>query len=414
MDAFRFSRCLSLLILAVVLAAISCSPEASQNTNATSVQHIRVRLLQDVDHIEVMASDYPAYSYESDPKEHVLGFPRNTPISISLSGANWKVGTAVLPPGVMILRPGSDGSAKVDGHAYHGVYKLVATSAGKFDVINDVDIDGYLKGVIAREMLAGWELQAYEAQAVAARTYAMYEARTGGLKRYWDVYADTRSQVYGGIDGETQISREAVDATTGIVLVYGPGEGTIFKAYFSSCCGGVSQAVSDAFPGDPYILPLSEQNHGSECNQSKWFNWGPIILPESEVLRRMRQWGLKHGRPEANLPSIARIDIAQTNRYLRPTRFVLTDGSGMQYSLPCEDLRTAVNTDANGGLFLPSSFCKVAVDTKAHTVTFFDGHGFGHGVGLCQYCAQAKALQGEHHEQILAEAYPGSRRVRAY
>jgi len=414
MDALRLSRYLSLLVLALVLVACSCSPETGQSPNSASVQHIRVRLWQDVDHVDVATTDHPFYSYETDATAHELGFPRNTPVTISLNGAGWKVGMAPLPPGVMILRPGSEGSAKINGHAYRGIYKLVPTGGGKFDVINDVDIDGYLKGVVAKEMLAGWELEAYKAQAVAARTYVMYEARTAGMKRYWDVYADTRSQVYGGIDGESSSSRQAVDATAGIVLVYGPGVGTIFKAYFSSCCGGVAQAAADAFPGEPYILPLSEQNHGADCNQSKWFNWGPIVMPENEVRRRVRLWGTKHTRPEANLPSIARIDIAQTNRYLRPTRFVLTDGKGVQYSLPAEDMRAAIDTDANGGPTLPSSFCKIAADTKANSITFFDGHGCGHGVGMCQYCAQAKALQGERAEQILAEAYPSSRLARAY
>ena len=80
--------------------------------------------------------------------------------------------------------------------------------------------------------------------------------------------------MYGGMTGETAKSRQAVAQTQGIVLTYGPGYGVIFKAYFSSCCGGVTQAASDAFPGEPYIPPLAEQSHGDTLQRLEIFQLG--------------------------------------------------------------------------------------------------------------------------------------------
>ena len=290
----------------------------------------------------------------------------------------------------------------------------------KFDAVNDVEVDDYLKGVVPAEMYSNWHLEAFKAQAVAARTYALYESRTGGVGRYWDVFPDVRSQMYGGLDRETTQARQAVDDTAGLVLTYGPGDGKIFRAYFSSCCGGVTQAAADAFPGEAYIPPLAEQYHGPCCNQSKYFNWGPITIRKQELTRRIRLWGQRMAQaagrtfPEASMAELYRIDVQATNRYGRPSRVLITDARGTPYSLAAEEMRSAVNTDAPAGTTLPSSFCKINGDPNADSVTFYDGHGFGHGVGMCQWCAESHAAAGHSYEQILLNAYPQAKLVRAY
>jgi stage II sporulation protein D len=226
--------------------------------------------------------------------------------------------------------------------------------------------------------------------------------------------------MYGGIAGESEKSRQAVAETRGIVLTYGPGDGTIFQAYFSSCCGGVTQAAADAFPGEPYIPPLSEHYNGPCCNASKYFNWGPIVITKTELTRRIRLWAQRTsselGRPipELNIAGVYRIDIQSLNRYGRPNRVLLTDSRGVQYSWAAEQLRSAVNTDAQPGTTLPSSYCKINGDPNSDSVTFYDGHGYGHGVGMCQWCAAARAAAGESFAQILVESYPQAKLVRAY
>jgi stage II sporulation protein D len=86
----------------------------------------------------------------------------------------------------------------------------------------------------------------------------------------------------------------------------------------------------------------------------------------------------------------------------------------VQFNWAAEQMREAVNTDAQPGTTLPSSFCKINSDTNPDSVTFYDGHGAGHGVGLCQWCAQARALAEQNCQQILLAAYPHAKLIPAY
>jgi stage II sporulation protein D len=266
--------------------------------------------------------------------------------------------------------------------------------------------------VLPRELPADWHPEAYRAQAIAARTYAIYEARTSGSSAHYDVHADVRSQVYGGIAAETSKSRQAVQATTGIVVAHGkPGQERIFKAYFSSCCGGISQSAWDAF-GDTFTEPLSEQNVGQTCQASPKFNWGPIVVRKDELTRRFKAYGARLNRPEAGMAQVVTVRVSGTNRHGRPVRFEVADAKGNRFSWRGEELRWAVNTQAQPGTTLPSSYCQV-LDT-GDSIQFVEGHGWGHGSGLCQWCTQARALAGWAHEDIVVRSYPGSKLIRAY
>ena len=145
---------------------------------------------------------------------------------------------------------------------------------------------------------------------------------------------------------------------------------------------------------------------------SPHFSWGPVTLSKVEVTRRLRLWGTRHNLPEKSIGDVSRIDILSVNRFGRPESFTVTDNSGRLYRLGCEELRVAMGTDASDGNKLLSSFCRPV--NEMDSIQFADGHGLGHGVGLCQWCAEAEATAGIPHEQIVLQAYPRSVLVRAY
>jgi len=407
---------MSLALIGLMLAAAGCPPnEESTNTAGSSVQIIRVRLLAGVGSVNLSANGHPYLSIGDDPLRRELVFPAGTAVVFSRSASGWQIGGASIGGGVLKLYPPADGALAVNGSSYRGNLRLVPAGDGPlFDVVNDVQIDDYLKGVLARELYADWHIQAYMAQAVVARTYALYHSHTEGLGRYWDVWPDERSQVYGGISAETAKSRAAAADTAGLVLTYGPGEGKIFEAFFSSDCGGVTQSAADAF-GTPTIPPL-EAHSEADCDKlSPHANWGPITIPRAELARRVRLWASRHGRAnEADMPAIANVEVAALNPFDRPTRFRITDAAGTAHVISAEDMRMCFNTEAPPGNTLPSSFCKVEVSAERDQVIFYDGHGLGHGVGMCQYCAQQRALEGRNYEQILMEAYPQAKFAKAY
>jgi stage II sporulation protein D len=407
-------RLLIVLILASLLAwPGGCAQQGGRYAPPAGTPTVRVLLLENRQQVHLSATAMPTIHLGADCAGQQLQFPPGSSVPISLTPAGWQIGTAQLGRGELLLEQSVDGSVRIDKRAYHGRYRFIPVPGGRFNVINDVDLEGYLQGVLRSELFPNWHDEAYKAQAIVARTYAMYEARTDGAGRPYDVFCDQRSQVYGGIDAETPRSREATAATAGIVVAYGSaGREVIFKAYFSSCCGGISQSAADAF-GDDDLPPLTDQNRGKCCSDSPKFNWGPIAISKAELTRRLRAWGVWRKQPFKDIAPIARFDIAQTSRLGRPTRFMVTDARGYRYSIRAEDLREAINTDAKpNGVKVFSSFFK-PVD-RGPDILFTEGHGYGHGVGMCQWCAEHEAGQGWNDEAIVLNAFPGAKLVRAY
>ncbi|MGB7157149.1 MAG: SpoIID/LytB domain-containing protein [Tepidisphaeraceae bacterium] len=404
---FRF------ILAVLVCLAPSCSQQQDRThePKPTTGPIVRVKLLPDQKQVTLTASQPPTMRAASDAAAKRVTVPAGAPVVLALTPTGWTFGGATFGTGELTVSPAADGSVTINGKPYRGRFRFVPSSAGAFDVINDVDIDGYLKSVVPREMFPDWHPQAYKAQAIIARTYALYTARTSGGKDF-DLFPDTRSQVYGGLASESPKAQAAVDETSGVVIAHGPpGKEKIFKAYFSACCGGVSQSAWDAF-GDTYSIPLSERNVGPVCNIGPRFNWGPIVVKKDELTRRFRSWGAAKDRPEKSMGAVQTVRVAASNRYGRPVRFEVTDASGNRYSWRSEELRWAVNAEAAKGTTLNSSFCKI-VD-EGDSIRFLDGHGHGHGVGMCQWCAQARALAGWPHENIVLSSFPTSKLVRAY
>lgn len=404
---------LSVLIAMLLCLAAGCSQQTAPTPTPKSPQGpvVRVKLLSDQKQVTLTAAQPPLVRVASDPSPKRLNVAPGTPLTLARAGSGWSLGNLSVGSGDLTITPAADGSVSINGKPYRGRYRFVPTSAGAFDVVNDVDIDGYLKSVVPREMFPNWDQQAFKAQAIVARTYALYTARTTG-GQHWDLFPDTRSQVYGGLASESAKAVQAVDETAGVVVAHGPpGKEKIFKAYFSACCGGVTQSAWDAF-GDAYTIPLSERNVGPVCNMAPRFNWGPIVVKKDELTRRFRAWGAAKDRPEKNIQSVQTIRVAASNRYGRPVRFEVVDVKGTRYSWRSEELRWAVNAEAQKGTTLNSSFCKIVDEGDA--IRFLDGHGHGHGVGMCQWCAQARALAGWPHENIVLWSFPASTLVRAY
>lgn len=135
---------------------------------------------------------------------------------------------------------------------YRGAIEVVPNRHGTLSVINTVDLETYLRGVVPREMGA-WaypSLEALKAQAVAARTYAVANLGKRAEEGY-DLVDTVSDQVYGGADGEQSLTDTAVQQTAGLVATY---NGKPIQALFMADCGGSTVDVSWVFGGDaPYL-----------------------------------------------------------------------------------------------------------------------------------------------------------------
>jgi stage II sporulation protein D len=166
------------------------------------------------------------------------------------------------PATLRLLGPALNGIS--DG-LYRGAIELSVEGAG-VTAINELDMDSYVRGVVAGEMPSSWPLEALKAQAVAARTYALATRKTTGL---FDQYPDTRSQVYRGVTGESVASDEAVAETTGRILTYA---GLPAVTYYFSTSGGHTENVEYSFVGSlakPWLVGVPDPYD----TQSPYHRW---------------------------------------------------------------------------------------------------------------------------------------------
>jgi len=165
------------------------------------------------------------------------------------------------------LRATGRGRISIGGRPYRGALEAVPTaeSRGSLNAVNAVPVDQYVKGVAPNESPASWPPAALRAQAVAARSYALAD-QVGG--NGFDLYADTRSQVYGGIESEAARSNRAADATRGQVVMYG---GKVAETFFSACSGGHTESVQNVFFGEPapYLVGVPDPYDGA-CPLHSW------------------------------------------------------------------------------------------------------------------------------------------------
>jgi stage II sporulation protein D len=162
-----------------------------------------------------------------------------------------------------------------DGREYHGTLAL-RSQGGGVSVVNGLTLDTYLRGVVPSETPSHWPLAALEAQAVAARSYAVAELRPSS---WYDLVPTTADQVYGGVRAERPSSDRAVYATAGQVLTY---NGEVARTYYSSSSGGRTEAVEDAWPGAapiPYLRSVPDPYD----TYSPHHDWGPYNFSSSRL-----------------------------------------------------------------------------------------------------------------------------------
>lgn len=152
-------------------------------------------------------------------------------------------------------------------------------STTELSAVNVVGLEQYLAGVVPLEMPSEWPEEALKAQAVAARSYAL--ARRVG-RRGFDLYADVRSQVYGGIAAEHPRATAAVQATAGEVLLW---EGMPIDALFHSTSGGATADVAEVFgTAVPYLVSVDDPH----SLLSPVHRWGPTPVPEATIRKALK------------------------------------------------------------------------------------------------------------------------------
>ncbi|MGE3166117.1 MAG: SpoIID/LytB domain-containing protein [Planctomycetota bacterium] len=285
----------------------------------------------------------------------------------------------------------SDGVTAVGDRRYEGwIEVLPPNKAGEpWLVVNRLPMERYLVGVVGNEMPRSFEPAALAAQAIASRTYALYQLMSRAQGTRVHVSASTASQVYRGVETDARV-RAAVASTRGQVLLF---DGHLFESFFSSTCGGATASGAEILNA-PRIRPLEPVVCGY-CAGTQYAAW-TLDLPEPRVRAALAPFCQEHGIVLETIRTIAPVEVGPGGH----ASYVRIDHTGGSFELDAGAFRRQLGTDV---IYSTSFTCRLS-DERLH----FEGHGYGHGVGMCQVGAQALAKDGRDPVAIVQFYYEGA------
>ncbi len=299
----------------------------------------------------------------------------------------------------------------VNGSGHRGQLRISVNSDGRtIDAINMVPLEPYLAGVVGAEMPQYWEPAALQAQAIAARTYCLYTKNRFGKNRTWDLSRTQASQVYKGVDGESERIWDAVTKTRGMVLTAPTDDGTteVFPAYYSSTCGGHTEDCAKVFGESFTGLTPVPCPYCKDVAKPKSFFW-PIVKLDKTRVTELLSDRYPNLRGLGQITVITPVGLSQYEKFSRITRVELQGSTGSRDYLRGEDFRLSL--DPSGRKLRSTAF---EIQENGDQWEFTGGRGWGHGVGMCQCGVQGMARQGKTVEEILQHYYPKAKLVRLY
>jgi len=321
-----------------------------------------------------------------------------------------RLGDASFSANPVAVVPARDGTLEVEyvrdprGNAvrptavrYHGSLLVYALADGKVVLVNEVDLEDYLKGVVGKEMNLAEGPEALKAQIIAARTYAVHEQRLERLRRVkgekFDLYDDERSQVYGGLERETDLASRLVDATRGLFLVY---EGQLVRAFYSSACGGATEPAWEVLGEEGGRIPPLAGRKCGYCDRRAIHRWeAPVVIPKKEIVERCLPKEFQSAR-------IKSLEITRTlpgGHALELTAAL--EGSSKTVKLHAQDFKRSL-----ASVRLRSTLWD-RIEDRGDAVAV-SGRGYGHGAGMCQVGAYEMAKDGKTAAEVLEYYFPGA------
>ncbi len=308
-----------------------------------------------------------------------------------------------------------------EDRVYRGNFDLLSREKG-ITIVNRINMEEYLYGVVPAEMEAGWPSSALEAQAVAARTYAIANLKTFETRGF-DLLATVSSQVYRGVLLERASTNAAVDATRGQILTYNAKP---ISAFYTANNGGYSSSSKDIWGFDvPYLQAVPDQFSASEttpkgpAEMANWLTSRPQTYSANPKYsgRSQYRWTLWVSRKNMENRIKMNDKIGQIKSLLVSKRGVggtvsqvTITGTTGDYMIRGDSIRSKLG-GLRSNLFIVEP--KIGGDGLPEYFIFYGG-GWGHGVGMDQCGAAGMAADGYQCSEILSHYYPGTRLTTRY
>ena len=312
-------------------------------------------------------------------------------VKLSRNGSSVRVGVGedvwLVCPDTVFVRGAQDGRLTVGSRSYRGALMAFISRENELVVVNELDLEKYLFGVVPCEIgpIEAGTYEAVKAQAVAARTFTLsrLDVRQGLGFQLYDSYL--RDQEYRGAGSEVDLARKAVEETRGEVLTY---KGQVAQALYHANCGGVTGNGSQPYLKSVRDTPGHRKRGAAFCSGSRNYSWS-TGMARSEFERKLAQLV---GRDKVGLRSL-RLEKDRVSGRVRKVHVNTRQGAF-----------TIAGTDFRSGLGLKSTLFDLTL--RGNRVTI-DGRGWGHGSGMCQDGAIEMARKGYGYRQILTHYYSG-------
>ncbi len=421
----------SLFLLAILLTQFSNYPQSLFNEEPL----VRVRIIYSLDSLNItFNSEWKLYDSTS---KFSLDFFKSDSISLSISDnliflKNPKPDSSItlnkislkrfLESGTLIIKNVPYGigwwwEGKED-RVYEGDFDIYINADKKFDVIITLPLEKYLCGVVPYEIGNDAPLEALKAQVIAARSETVEALIT---KKYsgenFDLCADVECQVFAGNNKRTLITDQAVYDTRGLCLFYGDD---VIGAYYASNCGGMSENVENVWPERSGAVPYWSSHFDSDDelsfnpneNPSEWIESNPDVYCNPYFHPELPEWSKKNFRWQVEMNSeelttnlneikkigpikeIIPITRGNSGRIIKAKFIGEIDSLELNSEL---EIRKIKKPPFRSSCFVVDKF----VQSDGTKMFLFKGAGWGHGVGMCQSGAVARAYSGQTFTEIL-------------
>lgn len=359
---------------------------STARTDASN-EFIRIALIKEAEHLKLAIKG--EYRIVNGKTNDVIAEKRRMRgETVKLTAKGYVIGSDVYPVKHLRIIPRKYFYVGNTGRSvkYRGIVDLVDVGNDKFHVINILDLEKYIRGVLYHEITDEWPMEAMKAQAVAVRTYAKYQMKEN-YDQLFDVTSDIYSQVYGGKSAERYRTNLAARKTKGEYLAY---NGQVLPAYFHANSGGHTEDVRELWGHD--LSPLYGVKSEYSIDQPG-YHWKRNFR-SSDIQELLNENGY-------NLGLIKEISIISKTPSGRARQLLIETRDGKKKSVSAKRFREIVGPNV-----IRSNMYKINMQGY-----FFDmiGHGWGHGVGMCQWGANKMAFQRFDYDEILAYYYPGAK-----
>ena len=308
------------------------------------------------------------------------------------------------------------------GENFPGSFEIIPERDGTFTIVDIVPLETYLRGVVPNELvnnLSPDELQACMAQAIAARNFALYKMMNQDSSEF-DVYSDTRDQVYSGMENYKTLADSAIALTSGMIVEY---DGQPARCFFHSACGGCTESVQHVWQGQPalpYLGGVSDVDSSTGlpfCTASPNFYW-TVTFTASQLNKLIKQNLVVANPMYAGRkidPAVTSLEIIDRFNSSRVDTLKITAGDSSIYFVRGDRIRYFFKN--NAGAILRSTMFRLEITWGRHhdiKNVVLRGQGSGHGVGMCQWGALGMSRLGYGYLQILSHYYPGTEVKKVY